>query len=54
MKLTKEQRRALILLADAGPRGITEALMIDAHGFTIELLVSVHSPSNLQRTREVR
>lgn len=40
MTLSPEHRRALTLLANS-PRGITEALMIDAHGFTIELMVKL-------------
>jgi hypothetical protein len=36
-KLTAGQRRALAILAGAGPRGCPEAVMI-AHGFAIEVL----------------
>ena len=31
--LTTDQHRALELLANAGPHGVPEGLMIDAHGF---------------------
>jgi hypothetical protein len=39
MKLDAEQRRALNLLADAGPRGSTAAILM-AHGFTAEMLAA--------------
>ena len=35
-----EQRRALNLLADAGPRGSTAAILM-AHGFTAEMLAGL-------------
>jgi hypothetical protein len=41
MDLTADQRRALAIIASAGPRGITEGLMVEAHAFTIELLVEL-------------
>jgi hypothetical protein len=41
MTLSTEQRRALTLLAGAGLRGIAESLMVNAHGFTIELMVKL-------------
>ena len=37
MSLGREQRRALELLADAGPGGCTDDLLF-AHGFTTDLL----------------
>jgi hypothetical protein len=40
MKLDAEQRRALNLLADAGPRGSTAAILM-AHGFTAEMLAGL-------------
>jgi hypothetical protein len=40
MTLTTEQHRALGLLADS-PRGCVEALMVDAHGFTMEALAGL-------------
>ena len=40
MTLSAEQRRALHILADAGPRGATvEALMV--HGFAAEILAGL-------------
>lgn len=39
MNLTADQRRALALIATAGPRGVPESILIEVHGFTIELLV---------------
>jgi hypothetical protein len=41
MTLNAEQRRALNLLAGAGARGVSEAVMIDAHAFSINLLVDL-------------
>ena len=41
MRLTAEQRRALSTLAAAGPRGCVEALMVHAHGFTVEALAGL-------------
>jgi len=38
--MTPEQRRALRLLAEAGQRGITVALML-AHGFAAEMLTGL-------------
>ena len=40
MKLTTDQLRALRLLADAGPRGATDGLLV-AHGFDADLLVGL-------------
>ena len=39
MTLSAEQRRALRVLAKAGPRGLTEAMLM-AHGFPVDLLAS--------------
>jgi hypothetical protein len=39
MKLTAEQRRAVAMLAGAGPRGATEAIM--AANFGVELLAGL-------------
>jgi hypothetical protein len=39
-RLTAEQRRALAMLADAGQRGYTDAMMM-AQGFTVDLLASL-------------
>jgi hypothetical protein len=36
-----DQRRALAMIAGAGPRGVTEPLLVDGHGFAVELLVSL-------------
>src|ERR1700680_3734792 len=41
MKLDADQRRALELLAAAGPRGISEDLMINAHMFELNVLVGL-------------
>ena len=40
-KLSPEHRRALALLAEAGPRGVPEALLIDVHGFALDTLISL-------------
>ncbi len=40
MKLSRTHRRALKVLANAGPRGVTEALML-AHGFTADMLAGL-------------
>ena len=39
MKLSDEQSRALKLLADAGPLGLSEAILI-AHGFKVDMVVA--------------
>jgi hypothetical protein len=40
MRLTADQRRALAMLADAGPRGCTESIML-AHGFKLAMLAEL-------------
>jgi hypothetical protein len=40
MALSRTHRRALKVLAKAGPRGVTEAFML-AHGFTAEMLTGL-------------
>jgi hypothetical protein len=37
MRLSREQRRALKMLADA-PRGISEEVLVIAHGFSAEMI----------------
>jgi hypothetical protein len=37
MRLSREQRRALKMLADA-PRGVSEEVLVIAHGFSAETL----------------
>ncbi len=37
MRLSREQRRALKMLADA-PRGVSEEVLVIAHGFSVETL----------------
>jgi hypothetical protein len=44
MTVTTEQRRALGMLADAGPRGVPEALLVDVHTFDIEALAGLVRP----------
>jgi hypothetical protein len=39
-RLGAQQRRALAILADAGPRGCTDQFMM-AHGFTFDVLASL-------------
>jgi len=39
-RLSREQRRALEILADAGQNGATEAIML-AHGFWREMLAEI-------------
>jgi hypothetical protein len=39
MKLSADHFRALALIAEAGPRGVPESILVDAHGFSIELLM---------------
>jgi hypothetical protein len=39
-RLDPEQRRALQMLANSGPSGLTEAILL-SHGFSIELLVDI-------------
>jgi hypothetical protein len=41
MELTADQRRALAMIASAGPHGITEELMVEVHAFALELLVEL-------------
>jgi hypothetical protein len=40
MGLSRTHRRALKVLVKAGPRGVTEALML-AHGFTADMLAGL-------------
>ena len=40
MRLSREQRRALKMLADA-PRGISEEVLVVAHGFSAEMLAGL-------------
>jgi hypothetical protein len=40
MMLSTNQRRALKLLADAGPNGFTEHVLL-VHGFDIEMLIGL-------------
>jgi hypothetical protein len=40
MSLTADQRQALGILADAGPRGCTESIML-AHGFKLTMLAEL-------------
>jgi hypothetical protein len=40
MRLSREQRRALKMLADA-PRGISEEVLVIAHGFSVEMLAGL-------------
>jgi hypothetical protein len=42
-RLSAEQRRALAILADAGPRGGTHQLMM-AHGFTFDPWQALSAP----------
>jgi len=48
--MTPEQRRALRLLAEAGQRGITVALML-AHGFAAEMLTGLVRAKLAKRCR---
>ena len=41
MKLTADQRRALAVIASAGPRGITEGRLVEVHAVAIEVLVEL-------------
>jgi hypothetical protein len=41
MKLSAVQRRELALVADAGPRGVPETILVDVHGFTIDALAGL-------------
>jgi hypothetical protein len=41
MKLSAEQHRALTMLADVGPRGVAEAPLVNAHGFTVDTLAGL-------------
>jgi hypothetical protein len=41
MKLSVEQHRALTMLANVGPRGVAEALLVNAHGFTVNTLAGL-------------
>jgi hypothetical protein len=40
MRLSREQRRALKMLADA-PRGVSEEVLVIAHGFSAETLAGL-------------
>jgi hypothetical protein len=40
MRLSREQRRALKMLADA-PRGVSEEVLVIAHGFSAETLTGL-------------
>ena len=40
MRLSREQRRALKTLADA-PRGVSEEVLVIAHGFSVETLAGL-------------
>jgi hypothetical protein len=40
MRLSREQRRALKMLADA-PRGVSEEVLVIAHGFSVETLTGL-------------
>jgi hypothetical protein len=40
MRLSREQRRALKMLADA-PRGVSEEVLVIAHGFSAEMLAGL-------------
>jgi len=40
MRLSREQRRAMKILADA-PRGVSEEVLIIAHGFSAEMLTGL-------------
>jgi len=40
MRLSREQRRAMKILADA-PRGVSEEVLIIAHGFSAEMLAGL-------------
>jgi hypothetical protein len=43
-KLTTDQRRALAVIASAGPRGATETLLVDVYSFGLaELAQLVHA-----------
>jgi hypothetical protein len=41
MKLSADQLRALAMLADRGPRGVPEALLVEIHGFTVHTLAGL-------------
>jgi hypothetical protein len=53
MKLTAEQRRAPRMLADAGPRGMTEAMLM-AHGFAATLAAMVRAALATATPEKVR
>jgi hypothetical protein len=40
-KLTADQRRALTMLADAGPRGVPEMQLVDVQGFRLAELAEL-------------
>ena len=40
MRLSREQRRALKMLADA-PRGVSEEMLVVVHGFSAEMLAGL-------------
>ena len=50
MRLSREQRRALKMLADA-PRGVSEEVLVIAHGFSVETLTGLVR-ANLRNCRD--
>jgi hypothetical protein len=51
MSLTAEQRRALTMLASAGPNGVSQALLM-AHGFCVSMIAGLVKRGLATLTRE--